>query len=146
MPNSLRHGARFWRAGSWGAWAMLDVAMTGGTPHEAAWNTGRYEYLRQHPDEARVFDSMMANYPDNRHSAIAAAYDFSAAGLIVDVGGGNGAAFRHILARFPGPRGLVLDREDVVGAIKPEDLMDDGSLPSVATFSIGCQAGRTFTC
>ena len=124
-PNSLHHAARFWTGpGSWGAWAKLDVAMTGGTPHEAAWNMGRYDYLRQHPDEARVFDEMMANYPDNRHAAIAAAYNFSAAGLIVDVGGGNGAALRHILTRFPGPRGLVLDREDVVGAIKPEDLMD----------------------
>jgi hypothetical protein len=47
----------------------------GGTPHEAAWNTGRFAYLREHPDEARVFDAMMANFPDNRHAAIAAAYD-----------------------------------------------------------------------
>ena len=102
-PNTLHHAARFWTGpGSWGAWAKLDVAMTGGIPHEAAWNMGRYDYLRQHPDEARVFDEMMANYPDNRHAAIAAAYDFSAAGLIVDVGGGNGAALRHILTRFPG--------------------------------------------
>src|SRR5258707_3231954 len=42
MPNSMHHAARFWTgAGSWGAWGMLDVAMTGGTPHEAAWNMGR---------------------------------------------------------------------------------------------------------
>ena len=57
--------------GSWGAWGMLDVAMTGGIPHEAAWSMSRFDYLRQHPDEARIFDAMMANYPDNRHAAIA---------------------------------------------------------------------------
>ena len=124
MPNSMHHAARFWTGpGSWKAWGMLDVAMAGGTPHEAAWNTDRFSYLRQHPDEAQAFDAMMANFPDNRHPAIAAAYDFSARRLIADIGGGNGAALRHILARFPAPRGLVFDREDVVAALTPEDLM-----------------------
>jgi hypothetical protein len=124
-PNSMHHAARFWTGpGSWAAWGMLDVAMTGGTPHEAAWNMGRFAYLRQHQDEARVFDAMMANFPDNRHAALAAAYDFSGAGLIADIGGGNGAALRHILARFSVPRGLVFDSEDVIAAITPEERMD----------------------
>ena len=109
-PNSLHYSARFWTGpGSWKAWGMLDVAMTGGIPHEAAWNMSRFAYLRQQPDEARVFDAMMANFPDNRHAAIAAAYDFSAPRLIADIGGGNGAALRHSLARFPTPRGLVFE-------------------------------------
>ena len=52
-PNSMHHAARFWTApGSWAAWGMLDVAMTGGVPHEAAWDMGRFDYLRTHPDEA----------------------------------------------------------------------------------------------
>jgi hypothetical protein len=124
-PNSMHYSARFWTGpGSWKAWGELDVAMTGGTPHEAAWGMGRFAYLRQHPDEARAFDAMMANFPDNRHVAIAEGYDFSKARLIVDVGGGNGAALRHILTRFPVPRGLVFDREDVVNALTPADLMD----------------------
>ena len=123
-PNSLHHAARFWAGpGSWKAWGMLDVAMTGGVPHEAAWKTDRFSYLREHPDEARAFDLMMANFPDNRHAAIAAAYDFSTADLIADIGGGNGAMLRHILARFPKPRGLVFDRVDVIDAIMPEELM-----------------------
>ena len=78
---------------------MLDVAMTGGVPHKVAWNMGRFEYLRAHPDEARGFDAMMANFPDNRHAAVAAAYDFSNAALIADIGGGNGAMLRSILTR-----------------------------------------------
>ncbi|SEE04671.1 O-methyltransferase [Rhizobiales bacterium GAS191] len=124
MPNSMHHAARFWTGpGSWGAWGMLDVAMTGGTPHEAAWSMGRFAYLRQHQDEARVFDAMMSNFPDNWHAALAAAYDFSGAGLIADIGGGNGAALRHILARFSAPRGVVFDSEDVIDAITPEELM-----------------------
>ncbi|MGE3992324.1 methyltransferase [Pseudorhodoplanes sp.] len=123
-PRSLRHAARFWAGpGSWGAWNRLDAAMTGGVPHEAAWNMGRFAYLKQHADEARLFDAMMANFPDNRHAALAAAYDFSGASLIADIGGGNGAALRQIFARFPARRGLVFDREDVIAAIAPENLL-----------------------
>jgi hypothetical protein len=124
-PNSLHHAARFWTApGSWNAWDKLDVALVGGIPHEAAWHVDRFTYLRQHQDEARVFDAMMAKFPDNRHAAIAAAYDFSRVRLIADIGGGTGAALRHILTRFSEPRGLVFDREDVVNAIPQEERMN----------------------
>ena len=102
---------------------MLDVAMTGATPYEAAWNMDRFSYLREHPDEAQAFDAMMANFPDNRHAAIAAAYDFSGTRLIADIGGGNGATLRHILALFRQPRGLVFDREDVVASLSTDDRM-----------------------
>lgn len=124
IPNSMHYSAQFWTGpGSWKAWGMLDVAMTGGTPFEAAWSMSRFAYLRQHPEEARAFDAMMANFPDNRHAAIAAGYDFSTARMIADIGGGNGAALRHILARFPTPRGLVFDRDDVIAAVTSEELM-----------------------
>lgn len=120
-PNSLHHGAKFWTApGSWKAWGLLDSALAGGNPHQAAWNMGRFQYLREHPDEARSFDAFMANFPDRRHQTLAASFDFSEAKLITDIGGGNGEALRQILARFPGPRGLVYDRDDVVAAIPPE--------------------------
>jgi hypothetical protein len=124
VPRSLHHAARFWTGpGLWNAWGMLDVAMTGGVPHEAAWNTSRFSYLLKHPDEARAFDAMMESNPLNRQAAVAAAYDFSAARLIADIGGGNGEALRQILSRFPTPRGLVCDREDVISAITPEQLL-----------------------
>jgi hypothetical protein len=123
-PNTLHHAARFWAGpGVWNAWGRIDVAMTGSIPHEAAWNTSRFSYLLQHPDEARAFDAMMESNPLNRQAAVAAAYDFSAARLIADIGGGNGAALRHILSRFPTPRGLVFDCEDVINAITPEQLL-----------------------
>ena len=117
-PGSLHYGARFWTApGLWRAWGELDAALADGIPHQTAWTMGRFDYLRQHPEEARDFDQFMAHFPDDRHQALADAYDFSSAGLIADIGGGNGEALRHILGRFPRPRGLVFDRDDVVAAI-----------------------------
>jgi hypothetical protein len=123
-PNSLHHSARFWTApGSWAAWGELGVAMTGEVPHVVAWNMSRFEYLRDHLEEARGFDAMMANAPDGHPVAVAAAYDFSGADLIVDVGGGHGAVLRQVLSRFPAPRGLLLDRDDVVRGIQAPDLL-----------------------
>jgi hypothetical protein len=98
--------------------------MTGGIPHQSAWNTDRFGYQRQHPEEARAFDAMMANIPNDRHARLAEAYDFSEAGLIADIGGGNGATLRHILARAPNARGLIYDRDDVIHALTLADLMD----------------------
>ncbi len=114
----MHHGAKFWTGpGSWRAWGELDIALQGGVPHEAAWKIGRFQYLRENPDEARQFDLFMASFPDNRHAAVAAAYDFSAAELVTDVGGGNGATVRQVLSVAPNARGLVFDRPDVVEAI-----------------------------
>ena len=146
-PNSMHHAARFWTGpGSWKAWGMLDVAMTGDTPHQAAWNTDRFTYLREHPDEAQAFDAMMANFPDNRHAAIAEAYDFSPFNLIADIGGGNGATLRQILTRCPTARGLLFDREDVIAAVTPEDLMHGRIVARGGASSLTCPVGLTHTC
>ena len=66
---------------------------------------------------------MMAHFPDDRHAAIAAVYDFSGARVIADIGGGDGATLRHILTRWPTPTGLVFDREDVVRSIPQDKLL-----------------------
>ena len=101
----------------------------------------------------------MANWPDDRHHAVAAAYDFSKAVLIADIGGGNGEALRRILASFPDVRGIVFDREDVVAANCPKDLPMVASAcragassakcrlePTSICSSVCCTTGRTRTC
>ena len=141
-PNSMHYAARFWTGrGSWAAWGELDAALTGGIPHEAAWNTSRFDYLRQHPDEARVFDAMMANIPNDRHASLAEAYDFSDASLIADIGGGTGATLRHVLAKYPKAHGLIFDRDDVIRALAPIDLMDGRITAQGGSFLDGVPAG-----
>ncbi len=140
-PNTLHHAARFWTGpGSWKAWGALDVAMKGDVPHEAAWEQSRFAYLGEHPDEARVFDAMMANLND-RHAALAAGYDFCAAGLVADIGGGNGTALRHILDRCPTARGLLFDLEHVVRAVDAAALMDGRITTVSGSFFDGVPSG-----
>jgi hypothetical protein len=118
----------------------LDVAMSGGVPHEAVWGMKRFEYLRQHPDESRAFNDYMASFPD-RLGTIANAYDFSAARIIADIGGGNGAMLRHILNRVPNSRGILFDRQDVVAPLSPADLMGGRITSMSGTFFDQVPAG-----
>lgn len=142
VPNSLHYAARFWTAtGSWRAWEALDSALHGKVPHEVVWGMSRFDYLRNTPDEARIFDAFMANFPDNRHNALAAAYDFSKAHLIADIGGGNGEALRRILALYPSIRGIVFDRPDVVAAIPSDALTDGRIMTQGGSFFDGVPAG-----
>lgn len=123
VADSRHHAALFWNGrGLWETYGKLDVAMTGGIPHEAAWEMNRFAYLRQHPDEARIFDAHMTTFPD-RLPAIATAYDFSRAKVIADIGGGNGGLLREILSRFSAPRGIVFDRKDVIESLTSEHLL-----------------------
>lgn len=134
--------ARFWTAtGSWRAWEALDAALVGEVPHELAWGMGRFAYLQGNPEEARIFDAFMARFPDDRHSAVAAAYDFSKASLIADIGGGNGEMLRRILAASPGAKGILFERPDVVAAIPAAALADGRITPHSGSFFDAVPAG-----
>jgi hypothetical protein len=73
-----------------------------------------FEYLAQHPDEARLFSETMIGFHGAEPPAVAAAYDFSGADTIVDVGGATGNLLAHVLARSPAFRGVLFDRPHVV--------------------------------
>jgi len=143
VENSQAVAARFWcGAGNWAAWGALDAGLHAGeSPHQVAWGMSRFDYLRAHPDEAAVYDSRMATASGDRQAAIVAAGDFGRAGTVVDVGGGNGALLRAILAACPAARGIVFDRAHVVSTIKPEALLDGRIRAEVGDFFVGVPKG-----
>ena len=113
---TLYHAARYWATPHvWGGWEHLeDAVRTGGSAFESAYGTPKFEYLKLHPDEAELFDQFMQHGPDDRQAAVVAAYDFADAGLVVDVGGGNGALLGAILRANLEVRGVLFDQEAVV--------------------------------
>jgi hypothetical protein len=73
-----------------------------------------FEYLRQNPEQARIFDDAMTAGSQLAGPVIAAAYDFGAWGSLMDVGGGNGILLSHILRAHGGLRGVLADQDHVL--------------------------------
>jgi hypothetical protein len=114
---TLHYAARFWGMPSmWATWGELVHTLRTGEPAFVKANgMANWDYRKTHADEGRIFDEFMQHSPDDRHAAVAEAYDFAAA-KVVDVGGGNGGLLAAILGRHPGTTGILADREWVVAA------------------------------
>jgi SAM-dependent methyltransferase len=77
-----------------------------------------FEYLTQHPDNAKCFDEAMTEYVSQMHTSFAAVYDFSGVKKVVDVGGGHGTLMKHILKANPTVTGILFDRPSVIEGSK----------------------------
>jgi SAM-dependent methyltransferase len=72
-----------------------------------------FEYLAQNPEVGILFDEFMS-----RQTApvgpVVAAYDFSGANAVVDVGGGRGELLAAILSAHPTLKGVLVDHSRVI--------------------------------
>jgi len=82
---------------------------TGKTGFENATGLPLFDWLAKHPEEASLFGETMVGFHGAEPAAVAAAYDFSGLGTIVDVGGGTGNLLTTILGKHAGPRGVLYD-------------------------------------
>jgi hypothetical protein len=106
----LFHGrGALWQA----AGSLLHTVRTGETAFERVHGVDFFEYYRQHPDEPVLFDQYMAAQTTPAAHAVAATYNFSRIGTIIDVGGGRGALVVEILKAHPHLRGVVFDQPAV---------------------------------
>jgi hypothetical protein len=84
-----------------------------------------FEYLTDEAELGEIFNSAMTNLSEFATVPLTAAYDFSAFGTIVDVGGGHGRLLAAILQAAPTSRGVLFDLPEVV-ASAPELLRKHG--------------------
>jgi hypothetical protein len=101
-----------WMARAWDH--FIYSLETGETGMEKGCGVPIFAYLAQHPEEASLFSETMVAVHGAEPPAVAAAYNFSDFGAVVDVGGATGNMLAAILARYPGPRGILFDRPHVV--------------------------------
>ena len=120
MPGNLAAFSRMQGdAWHWQAWGDIVESVRGGkTALALRHNTPNcFDYLAQHArhaPSAAVFNDAMRGYAAQVNTAVVDAYDFTAAALIVDVGGGNGGLLGAILECAPRARGLLFDRPAVL--------------------------------
>jgi hypothetical protein len=111
-PISMRDLARLPLTPGWiGAMQALPAAVR--APGATAWDLAHgmpiFEYLPAHPDEAALFQGAMTTFSGAEAAAVRAAYDFSAIGTLVDVGGSEGVLLASILSANPSMRGVLFD-------------------------------------
>lgn len=88
---------------------LLHTVRTGEPAFPRHFGHGFWADLAEHPDRAASFDALMGNQGGDDAPATAAAYDWSALGDLVDVGGGDGTLLIALLHRHPTLRGTVVD-------------------------------------
>lgn len=119
VPRSVRSGAIMLGLEHYRAWADLLYAVKTGEPAFAhVYGADLFTYLSQHPDSQAAFDAAMAGNVEMQVGSLPAAYDFSAVGVIVDVGGGNGAVAASILAAHPHVSAIIEDQPQVLEAAR----------------------------
>ena len=121
-PGSAR-AAILTLAGEWvsRSWDNLLYSVgTGKTGSEKALGMPIFDWMAQHPEEVALFSETMVGFHGMEAAAVAAGYDFSGLGTIVDVGGATGNMLINILSRHKSPRGILFDMPHVVtGAAQP---------------------------
>jgi len=103
---------------------MLFSIQTGKPAREKLLGMNIFEYLKQRPEIARVFDDAMTNLSRLIAPEVARAYDFGACDSVMDVGGGNGLLLSAILTAHPGLRGVLADLPHVVERARKSGFLD----------------------
>jgi SAM-dependent methyltransferase len=93
--------------GAWGA--LVDAIKTGQPQPSSVFGMSVFEYYTAHPEDGQQFGRAMEDVSAMSAQGVLTHYDFSNAGLIIDVGGGNGSLLRFILQHQPAAKGAVCD-------------------------------------
>lgn len=127
VPGSMR--ARFvfgWSEFIYAPYGEILYSIETGEPARAkVFGMGGFEYLRQHPEQARIFDDAMTAMSAVIGPAVAAAYDFGRWGSVMDVGGGNGILLASILKAHPKLRGVLADLPHVLERAREHGFLGD---------------------
>jgi SAM-dependent methyltransferase len=114
-PSSMRALAIMLGEESYRAWGELLYSVKTGEPaFDRVFRMRRFEYLSEHPEAAQVFNEAMTGLFGRVHASVVKAYDFSRAGKVVDVGGGNGLLLMLILKANPRTIGMLFETPAVV--------------------------------
>jgi len=93
---------------------LLYSVQSGKTGFEKAFGVPFFDWLARHPTEASMFSETMVGLNGAEHAAVAAAYDFSEFGTVIDVGGATGNFLTAILGRYSKPHGILFDLPHVI--------------------------------
>jgi ubiquinone/menaquinone biosynthesis C-methylase UbiE len=93
---------------------LLYSVQTGKIAFDKLYGTPVFDFLQEHPEQARIFDEAMVGVHGRETAAMLDSYDFSGIPVLADIGGGKGSVMTTVLKRCPSMRGIVFDLPGVV--------------------------------
>lgn len=116
-PGAARYGILAMSGDwAWKMWEHFEHSMrTGESASVTAHGMPAFDAIARDPELASHFSGAMVCFHGEEPPAVAEAYDFSQFGTIADIGGASGNLLGTILARHPGPKGILFDLPHVVG-------------------------------
>ncbi len=119
-PGSLRGAVRFYghpfRMHAWEE--FLYSVRTGERAFDRAYGAPLFDWLKDHPKEAEVFNAAMSSLTGRLVQDVVASYDFASIGTLVDVGGGHGTLLATLLKANASMRGVLFDLPGVVAGAR----------------------------
>lgn len=119
-PDSMREYFMLeWQDTLWSGYLALPEAIrTGEVAFELATGSGFFDYLQANPALAETFNRRMADMSHAENEPIVAAYPFSEAGSVIDIGGGRGGLLATILDRSPELTAALFEQPDVLANLE----------------------------
>jgi hypothetical protein len=115
-PNSMRDLALMATGPAhWLPWSEFTTSVRSGRSQTAAvLGMEFFEYLEQHPTQAREFTAAMGSLTSQWTAEAAKAVDTTGISLAVDVGGANGSLLQLLQQANPTLRGIVFDKPNII--------------------------------
>ena len=123
---------------TWDSWEeLLHGLKTHEIPFVKAHGVMPFEYLERHPEDLAVFGESMTSLSGTENPAIAAAYNFSRVGTLVDIGGGHGSLLATILRANPKLRGVLFDQASVIARAQHDQHVTAAGISERCTLKSG---------
>ena len=97
---------------------LLYSVQTGKVAFDQAAGMDPFQYMKEHPEEAAIFNEAMTASSTQAAAAVVAAYDFSSFAKLADLGGGHGMLLATILKAHPKLRGVLFELPHVAEGAK----------------------------
>jgi hypothetical protein len=113
-PNSMRGWAQMTGGPIFSAFSGLMHSLQTETPaFPVVHGASPYRYFSTHPKDRGAFAEAMGDWNRRLAQSVLAKRNFSAAKLVVDVGGSFGYLLGHLLAACPRAKGVLFDLPDI---------------------------------